>query len=521
MPIEARLIGAMLAFCGAMPVWAETPLSAIDWLSQSVAVPVVAAGDNASPRPVVPSDEAPVTETALPQDVTVSVIGAPNLDGVGLLPPGVTGLPADLWGMGPAAEIAALVTQDRADALPSLRQLLVTILLAEATPPIDSTGDGQLLLSRVDKLLSLGALDQAQALLTAAESDKPALFQRAFDIALLTGTEDTRCKTLLETPALAPTFTARIFCIARSGDWPAAALSLRTGVTLGDITPADEALLSRFLDPDLYEGEPALARPDRITPLTLRLFEAIGEPLTTTNLPVAFAHADLSNQSGLKAQIEAAERLAAAGAIAPNLLLGLYTRDDPAASGGVWDRVAAFQRFDAALTGGDKGRVAAALPPAWAAMEAQRLEVTFAALFAERLAALELEGEAGALAYRIALLSPFAAQLAARETVDGRELFLQGLARGSVAGIVPPDSTARAIAPAFVTDKPALSDAALALLDQGRMGEALLLAIDQITRGLTGELRGVTDGLALLRHVGLEDVARRTALELMLLERRG
>jgi hypothetical protein len=34
-------------------------------------------------------------------------------------------------------------------------------------------------------------------------------------------------------------------------------------------------------------------------------------------------------------------------------------------------------------------------------------------------------------------------------------------------------------------------------------------------------LRGVTDGLALLRHVGLEDVARRTALELMILERRG
>jgi hypothetical protein len=49
----------------------------------------------------------------------------------------------------------------------------------------------------------------------------------------------------------------------------------------------------------------------------------------------------------------------------------------------------------------------------------------------------------------------------------------------------------------------------------------LLLAIDQITRGVTGELRGVTDGLALLRHVGMEDTARRTALELMLLERRG
>ena len=36
-----------------------------------------------------------------------------------------------------------------------------------------------------------------------------------------------------------------------------------------------------------------------------------------------------------------------------------------------------------------------------------------------------------------------------------------------------------------------------------------------------GDLRGVTEGLSLLRRAGLEDVARRTALELMLLERRG
>ena len=37
----------------------------------------------------------------------------------------------------------------------------------------------------------------------------------------------------------------------------------------------------------------------------------------------------------------------------------------------------------------------------------------------------------------------------------------------------------------------------------------------------TGDLRGVTEGLSLLRLAGLESVARRTALELMILERRG
>ncbi len=250
------------------------------------------------------------------------------------------------------------------------------------------------------------------------------------------------------------------------------------------------------------------------------MFQAIGEPLPTANLPLAFSHADLSDRSGWKARVEAAERLAAAGAIAPNLLLGLYTERDPAASGGVWDRVLAFQNFDAALASRDPARVAQTLAPVWTAMESQQLEVTFAALYAERLARIDLAGDADALAFRVGLLSPFFRDIADGYTpVTPRETFLKGIATGSVEGLVAPDGMGRAIGPAFVAPVP--SDEALTLLDEKRLGEAVLLSIDQISRGVTGELRGVTDGLSLLRHVGLEDVARRTALELMILERRG
>jgi hypothetical protein len=48
-----------------------------------------------------------------------------------------------------------------------------------------------------------------------------------------------------------------------------------------------------------------------------------------------------------------------------------------------------------------------------------------------------------------------------------------------------------------------------------------LQAMLRIESGLTGELVKVTEGLSILRKLGLEDVARRTALQLMILERRG
>ena len=66
-----------------------------------------------------------------------------------------------------------------------------------------------------------------------------------------------------------------------------------------------------------------------------------------------------------------------------------------------------------------------------------------------------------------------------------------------------------------------LAEAARVLIEQKRVGEAILLAVSLVASGLHGDETQVAQGLAVLRELGLEDAARRTALELMILERRG
>jgi hypothetical protein len=250
------------------------------------------------------------------------------------------------------------------------------------------------------------------------------------------------------------------------------------------------------------------------------MLEAIGEGLPTAHLPLAFSHAELRETAGWKAQLEAAERLGRASVLSPNRLMGIYTERLPAASGGVWDRVEAFQHFETALKAADPGAVTIALPKAWEKMTEAALEVPFAELFAERLLRLPLKDAAAALTFQIALLSTQYEIAAQNHTpLDAREAFLIGIARGTLQTVTPPDSLSRAIAPAFTRPVPPAD--LLALLDENRLGEAILHAVDRIERGLHGDLRGVTEGLSLFRHVGLEDLARRTALELLLLERRG
>lgn len=533
------LAGIGLGFCLVLPAEAK-PLSAIDWLSESVTTPRGAtvappkqprrsgapegALPSSVPLPHKSSNEPAVAKSATPAEITASVLGKPSPDGAGLLSSERTGLPHRLWGLSKTEDIARAISAERIDTLPALQGLTMTLMLAEAEPPVDSGGKGVLLRTRIDKLLDMGALDQALALTGLTGTPSAEIFRRRFDISLLTGTEDAACDEMQAAPHLAPTLPARIFCLARAGDWQAAALTLDTALALGQVRPEEEELLMRFLDPALADGAEPLPPPATPTPLVWRMYEAIGEPLPTLGLPLAFSHADLRPQAGWKAQVEAAERLARAGAIPPNLLLGLYTERRPAASGGVWDRVEAFQKFDRAIAVRDPAKVAETLPDAWAAMTAVELEAAFAALYGVLLSELTLKGDAAALAFRIGLLSPEYQEVAtvrAKEqpAPDAREAFLIGLATGDLRGRLPTDSMSRAIAPAFLA--PQITEGAQALLDDRRTGEALLQAIDDVGRGVTGDPRGVGEGLSLLRRLGLEDVARRTALELLLLERRG
>ena len=479
------------------------PLSAIEWLSRSVES--------------IAAPEAPIASTAQTPDVTVTTLGRPSKDPTGLLSSDLTGLPRDIWSASEEAVLVDLVRAERVDTLPALQDFLKVLMLATADPPRGAGPDGALFLARVDKLLDLGALEPAKSLIEQAQPDTPPLFRRWFDVALLTGTEDDACEVMRDTPSIAPTYPARIFCLARNGDWPAAALTLNVHRVLGDITPDEDALLARFLDPELFEGEPALRTPPRVSPLTFRMHEAIGEPLITANLPLAFSHADLRFTTAWKSQLEAAERLARHGAVSENVLLKHYTARTPAASGGIWDRAEAIQRFDVAMTARDPRGVSITLPAAWNAMQAARAEVQFAKLYGDKLQDLPLSGAAAVIAFEVGLLSPEYEGVAieAAQTETSFDPFLIAIARGLPAQATNPRQ--RAIKAAFDDASP--PQALQSLLDQGKTGEALLRALALFDAGADGDLRSVTDALAVLRAVGFDGVARRAALQLLILDR--
>lgn len=487
----------------------DEPLSAIDWLNSHTTVSV------AQPRVAIPGAP-PVSDRIEVPDVDVMLLDTALPDAVGLLPQSTTGLPPTLWQESRASRIIARLNRLPDRPLPATQALYYTLVLAEAEPPADTGQGAPLLKARIGALRGYGAVAPARALLERAGPMRREVFDQWLDLSLLDGAEDAPCRAIVEDPRPSADYATRIFCTARTGDWNTAALTFETAHALDLLPPVQAALLAQFLDPEVVDDAPSLAPRSDMNPLTFRLYEAVGRPMPTRNLPRAFAMADLRGTSGWKAEIEAAERLARTGALPTNRLLGLYTNRKPAASGGVWDRVEAVQAFDDALTRKAPKDIARTLPPVWSQMRAQGLAVVFAEMFGESLAKIELTGTARTLASRVALLSPL--YEAAAQDIDTQSplAFHAGLAQGSPPADQAKTPQQQAIAKAFSSTAPAPRDTPL--LEAGKLGEAILAAATRLDQADPADTDDLAAALSTLRAVGLEDTARRAALQRLLLD---
>ncbi|MCC5999981.1 MAG: hypothetical protein JJU19_03850 [Pararhodobacter sp.] len=549
--MAAALAVSLASGAGTGAAQAQAPLSAIDWLQEAQDLPALPDGpatDTGLSGVALPDTGFPVTPNTgdlwVSDIISMQSIDTPRPESVGLFPAARVGLPTDLWAGTPATELSVLIRALPNDTLPALRGLALSLLLAEMDPPAPDPGSTgpesgadarqasalAFVLARIDKLIAFGALDQAAALLDTLASPDPLLRERAFDIALLLGDEGAACRDVLQGD---PPFTGaaqRVFCLARDSRWTEADRLHGELTEAGGLRAPYSVLLERFLDADdlLHDETPPswltedFVQPQNLSPLGWRLLEAIGAPVASHGLPVAFAHADLRGTIGWRAQLEAAERLVRSGALPPNRLLGLYTERNAAASGGIWERVRAVQRLERALAGSDAAAMAAALAHAWPLIVAGELEVPFARLYTQALLAAPLGDAAARQAAEIGLLDTEPVH-AARRLTDGsaRQRFLAGIALGEQAA--PPQGSGSVlyatVADAMARDLPELPAPLAQQLADGRAGAALLILLARLDGVIDPDALG--NALVLMRHLGLDALARTTALQALLLERRG
>lgn len=479
------------------------PLSAIDWFRQNL-------------NEKVESPEAEIAQPDVtPTEIDVSILAPATPDSVGLISNAVSGFAPTIWSNSQSDQLSQILSELAVPRVPALSILLTRLMLTEAEGPIGPAGE--FLSARVETLTKLGDVEPALALLERADPETDdALFRQWADLKLLHGEDRELCDALGANPDLSPGYDYLVYCLSRSGDWPTAATTLLAAEVLGELDPNMVLLLTRYLDPEIFEGTPVDFEPKgQITPLQFRLMEGIGEPWPTDILPLAFVHSDLRGFVGWRAQIMAAERLARTGAVSENHLLGIYTANHPSASGGVWDRVASIQSLETALSENDLAGIELALEASWATFDDVGLRFVLANLYGDQLINLQwTTQDMSALAHEVALLSRSYEGVADQHwPTNHRQAFLDAIAAGSVVGTTYEGVLPDAIRKGFAAPP---STKFTELLSRDEDGLALLEAIAAVSAGRDSFPSDISDAIAVFRVLGLSDAARQFSLQLML-----
>ena len=484
----------------ASPLVAQPPLSAIDWLSKE---------NNKFQRSILEVKNIDVEKT---NEINVSTLNPNEYQAEGLLPIYVTGIPTTIWRNSSFDDLEYSFRTMPTFTYSPIQELVYSLLLAEARPPLNEPSRYAFLEVRLEKLLNYGAVDPAIALIERASPVPDRMIPLLFDISLLSSNNFPICDPVFQNTDNRDLQAELIYCYARKGDWLTAHLILKTKEVLGDLSAHEVSLLDRYLEVDFnVDINALLPPPETITPLEFRLYEAIGEPIPAEYLPIQYSQSDLSGENGWRAQVIAAERLSLTGAIPENQILGVYTNHSPGVSGGMWDRVKVVNNLEAALENNENFEEY--FQDAWEIFKQTNQLTVFAKLFGLRVFEENLSAKSKKIAANLLLLTN---NFEVTEDYWDPSDIRFGLTSGDFSEVKVSDETEKIISQIFT--EPSMPFLAEQKLNQGKLGEVILNALLQFEMGIEGNLKDFSESLSTLNLIGLETTARRAALTHLVLK---
>ena len=473
---------------------AQTPLSAIDWLSK----------ENSKFQKSLIDEKN--TETENTNDIKVSTLASNEYQAIGLLPIYVTGIPTTIWRNSSFDDLVYSFKTMPIFKYSPIQELVYSLLLAEARPPLNEPARYAFLEARLNTLLYYGAVDPAIALIERASPLPERMIPLLFDISLLSSNNFPICDPIFQNTKNRELQAELIYCYARKGDWLTAHLILKTGEVLEDLNVREVSLLDRYLEVDFnVDVNTLLPPPELITPLEYRLYEAIGEPIPAEYLPIQYSQSDLSGENGWRAQVIAAERLSLTGAIPENQILGVYTSNNPGVSGGMWERVKVVQDLDFALEHEEDFEYY--FQNAWRVFKKTDQITVFAKLFGLRVFEKNLSVKSREIAANLLLLTNnFRLTKGYWNPSDIRF----GLTTGDFSQVKASNEIEKIILKVFT--EPSIPFLVEQKLNQGKLGEVILNALLQFETGIDGNLKDFSESLSTLNLIGLDNTARRAAL---------
>ncbi len=266
------------------------------------------------------------------RNVEENFLGAINVNGIGLISIERTKFPSDLW-----SNSSEKVLSEKLNSMPNLtltttNKIFKRLLLVDAKPPLNSIGVKNMgylfLLSRIDQLINLGAIDEVEEILNYIKEPSVELMKRKIQVASLNGRLSKTCDLANKYPNFEGMLQFKIICLVRKNDWQAAALAFTVGSSLKQFDEKEKQLLLNYLDPDIENNSLYDIEINDLSPTNFYLMHGKKELIPPDIVPNKYAYAFSLLGMPLKLRIKSMEQLASNYVVNANTLFSLY-RSDP------------------------------------------------------------------------------------------------------------------------------------------------------------------------------------------------
>ena len=304
-------------FCKFSSLFGDEGISTSKWLNRKM--------ENKPVFTVLP--EKPKKNSVISK-VEESSLGNVNLNSIGLISAENTTFPASLWNRSDESILAKKITEIPELKLASTNKIFKRLLILDTEPPINAIGNKNMgsmfLISRVDRLIEMGAIDEAETILDYIKNPNYDLLTRKIDIASITGRLQGTCKKIRRHFKSSDILKFKIICLAREGDWNAAAILFSVGSTLKLFSSTEKKLLLNFLDPEINVKIEEEEMKENLSPINFYLLLSRGSIFNTKDLPPKYAYNLSLVGNNLMERIQSSEKLVKNFSMNSHHLFSLY-----------------------------------------------------------------------------------------------------------------------------------------------------------------------------------------------------
>ena len=262
------------------------------------------------------------------KNVEESFLGEINLNGIGLISIERTKFPDDLWSNSSEKVLSEKLNSMPKLSLASTNKIFKRLLIVDAKPPLNSIGVRNMgylfLLSRIDQLINMGAIDEAEEILNYIKEPSIEFMKRRIEVATLNGRLSKTCELANKYPNFKGMLQFKIICLVRKNDWQAAALAFTVGSSLQQFDKKEKQLLLNYLDPEIEPNYSYDIEINDLSPINFYLIYGNKELTPPDMLPNKYAYAFSLLGMAPKTRIKFMEQLALNYVVNANTLFNLY-----------------------------------------------------------------------------------------------------------------------------------------------------------------------------------------------------